>query len=489
MVCYLLDKTSVILVLDMIATSPTRQSERIQAVFAAQQAHQYQVSETTATERIAKLKRIRELVLTYQQQIRDGMYAEFRKPAFEVDMTDIYVVTSEIKYFIRHLKKWMRPKRVGVPLAFLGASSWIQYEPKGVCLIISPWNFPLQLALKPIIAAVAAGNTFILKPSELTPHTSAMLRKIFEEIFPEEEGAVFEGAVETATELLSLPFNHIYFTGSPRVGKIVMSAAAKHLASVTLELGGKSPTIVDETADLTKIAGRLLWGKFANTGQLCVAPDHIYVHESVAEEFNQILVEKLNHFYGTQPEQSESFGRLIDGKSFGRLKAALDGTVAAGGRILAGGELDEAEKYVAPTLIDQVTEDSPLMQQEIFGPIMPLMTYSSLDEVIKRINERERPLTMYIYSRNTRNIKRLLRGTRTGTTAINNSSVHFYNHHMPFGGINNSGIGKGHGRYGFEAFSNLRGVYRQNLPPALEILFPPYNAQKLKLGQLIIKWF
>jgi aldehyde dehydrogenase (NAD+) len=460
----------------------------IRQLFDKQKSHQYTIARTDAKARIAKLKKLQTALLERRQAIRDAVYADFKKPAAEVDLTEIYAVTTEIKHTARHLKRWMAKQKVGTPLPFLGSSSWVHHEPKGVCLIIAPWNFPLQLALGPLVSAVAAGNTAIVKPSEHTPHTSAMVREIIAAVFEPEEVAVVEGAVETATELLKLPFNHIFFTGAPAIGKIVMEAAAKHLASVTLELGGKSPTIVDETADLKTAVRRIAWGKFLNSGQICIAPDYLFVHESRKDEFIQLMAKQLEALYGKDAADSSAYNRMVNEKHFERVQGYLEDAKSGGAKIEIGGELKAGEDYIAPTIVSGLSDDAQLMQEEIFGPVLPIRTFRDLQEPIDYINEREKPLALYIYSKNNRNIKRVIRDTRAGGTCINNNDVHFMQPNLPFGGSNNSGIGKSHGWYGFQEFSNARAIYRQHLPGALELLMPPYTQWKQRLIDITMKW-
>jgi aldehyde dehydrogenase (NAD+) len=462
----------------------------IERIFELQKANQYTIADTTAKERKAKLSRLYQAIaVDFRDEIRAALKADYGKPQAEADLAEIYPVTSEIKHAKWHLSKWMRPERVRTPLAFAGGSSWIQYEPKGVCLIISPWNFPINLTFGPLVSAIAAGNTAIIKPSEHTPHSSAVTRKIIESIFDEAEVAVIEGGIEASTELLKLPFNHIFFTGAPEIGKIVMEAAAKNLASVTLELGGKSPTIIDQTAKISTAAGRIAWGKFSNSGQICIAPDHIFVHQSKKDEFVKALSEKLKEFYGEKPSESESFAKVVNDRHFRRLKGYLDDAVARGAKILYGGKTVETEKSIEPTLVENAPFDSELMKNEIFGPILPIFSYQNIDEVLEHIRNGEKPLALYIYSRDSRNIKYILQNTRAGGTVINHNDIHFFNANLPFGGVNNSGIGKGHGKFGFEAFSNARGIYRQHLPGALELLVPPYTKFKERLIELTVKWF
>ena len=473
----------------MIASKTSVDTDKINRVFQAQKANQFVVANTSAKERIHKLNKLHAAVMKYRPEIREALYNDFRKPAAEADLTEIYVITSEIKHAKKHLKQWMRQQSVATPLSLMGSSSWIQYEPKGVCLIIAPWNYPIQLAFGPLISAVAAGNTVMLKPSEHAPHSSAIMRKILKEVFSENEVALFEGGVATSTALLKLPFNHIFFTGAPAIGKIVMKAAAEHLASVTLELGGKSPTIVDETANLDKAATRIVWGKFSNNGQICIAPDYIFVHQSKKELFLKKLKDKLELFYGKNASKSNDYMRVINTNHFNRINGYLKNSLDAGAKLFHGGQSEASQNYIEPTIVTDVPLDSDLMQKEIFGPVLPVIAYRNLQEALDIINAKEKPLALYIYSKSKKNIKLITKSTRAGGTCINNNDVHFFNNNLPFGGSNNSGIGKSHGRFGFEAFSNARSFYKQDIPGALELLMPPYNNFKRKLIDLTIKWF
>ena len=473
----------------MTAIPSTVNTEQINAVFEAQQKHQYHIARTTVKERRKKLQLLSDTVMKYRQEIRDAMWKDFRKPAAEVDLTEIYIVTTEVKHARANLGRWMATKNVATPLSLLGSSSWIHYEPKGVCLIISPWNYPLNLTFGPLVSAIAAGNTVVIKPSEHAPHSSAIMKKMVEEIFDEKEVAYFEGGVEMATALLSLPFNHIFFTGAPEIGKVVMRAAANHLASVTLELGGKSPTIIDETANIAQAATRITWGKFSNNGQICIAPDYVFVHESKKQQFLDEVGKKLKSFYGEDPSKSDDYMRIINNSHLERVKSYLEDSVSKGAKVMLGGQSDSAGNYLAPTVVTDVPMDSDLMEMEIFGPVLPVLSFKNIQEAIDVINSKEKPLALYIYSKSKKNIRHILQETRAGGTCINNNDVHFFNTNLPFGGSNNSGIGKAHGWYGFEAFSNARGVYKQNLPSALDLLMPPYNDFKQRVIDLTIRWF
>lgn len=464
-------------------------TQSIQRVFDAQQVYQHELALTSVKQRRQKLKQLLAAILAHREQIRQALWQDYKKPAAEVDLTEIYVVTSEIKHSISQLGRWMRAQRVGTPLPLMGSSSWVKHEPKGVCLIIAPWNYPVQLSLGPLVSAIAAGNTVMLKPSEHAPHSAQVIKQILSSVFEEKEVAVFEGEVAMSTALLKLPFNHIFFTGSPAVGKIVMKAAAEHLASVTLELGGKSPTIVDDTADIRTAAKRIAWGKFSNNGQICIAPDYILVHESKKTALLTALQEQLKLFYGDNTQASDDYMRIINTRHLDRLQAYLNDSLNKGAQLVTGAQADKNDNYLAPTIVSDVPLDSALMQEEIFGPILPVVTYKTLAEAIAYINSKEKPLALYIYSKSNKNIAQISQQTSAGTTAINNNNVHFSNNNLPFGGVNNSGIGKSHGKYGFEAFSNARAFYRQYIPGAVSFLMPPYTNFKMKLIDLTLKWF
>lgn len=464
--------------------------DEIRRIFSLQQNNQQRIAETNARERKEKLDRLAEAVLKYRIKIQEALYKDFRKHPSEVDLFEIYKVTSDIKHTKSHLTKWMKPKRVSTPLSQLGASSSILYEPKGVVLIISPWNYPVNLTFGPLVSAIAAGNCVMLKPSEHTPHASAIMKKIVKELFDEAEVALVEGDVEVSSELLKLPFNHIFFTGAPEIGKVVMKAAAENLASVTLELGGKSPTIVDETSNLKTAAQRVAISKWLNNGQTCIAPDYVFVHQSVAEEFLANLKESANEYYSEDASRSESYNRIVNNRHFKRIEGYFQDALSKGAQVAYGGKTDSSQDYFGPTIMTNIPEDSELWEKEIFGPILPFIVYADLQEVIDKINAKEKPLSMYIYSNNKSNIDRIIRNTRAGATVVNHGGLHFFNNNLPFGGTNNSGIGKGNGFFGFEAFSNARAILKQWSPiSGLDSLIPPYNAKKQKLIDLTIKWF
>ena len=455
----------------------------IDRLYDLQQSHRAAVAATTAAQRIEKLRRLERALLDRRDDIRAAMWEDYRKPAAEVDLSEIYPIVSEARHAIRHLRKWMRPKRVSTRLALFGSFSTVVHEPKGVVLIIAPWNFPFNLTLGPLVSAIAAGNCVILKPSEMTPASTACLRRILGDLFDESEVAIVEGDASVAEALLHKKWDHIFFTGSPAVGKIVMKAAAEHLTSVTLELGGKSPVIVDRTANLDEAARKIAWGKFYNSGQVCIAPDYLLVDESVRDAF----VPKLRAAI-TALGAEGARGIIVNDRHAARVKKLVDGAVAQGATLEHGGAMNGRE--IEPTVLSNVAPDAAVMQEEIFGPVLPVLTYRSLDDAFRVIGAREKPLVLYIFSRDRKTVKRILSNTRAGGTVVNHTMIHFYQLELPFGGVGHSGVGKSHGFYGFEAFSNPRGVLDQKVPfAAIDLLVPPYaNKWKQKLIDLTVKW-
>jgi aldehyde dehydrogenase (NAD+) len=464
-------------------------SIELERLFQLQHANQYNIANCNAGERIRKLKRLEHALLKYRPEIKKAMYDDFKKPEFEVDGLEVLPMINNIRNCIRNLRRWMKPLKVPATLSLLGSTSWVHYEAKGVCLIVSPWNFPFNLSFVPLTSAISAGNCVILKPSEHTPHSSSLIKKIVNEVFDKNEIEVVEGDAEVSKALLELPFNHIFFTGAPSIGKLVMKAASKHLTSVTLELGGKTPTIIDETADIQNAVVSTSFAKYANCGQICIAPDYILVHESREKEFVEKLKREISDSFGNEPDTSDSYTRVVNNNHLIRLKAYLEDAIEKGANIKHGGRYDSNVNHMEPTLVSEVNMDMILMREEIFGPILPIRTFKEISEVTNFINEGQRPLALYIYSKNKKNINFIINNTRAGGTCINNSSMHFMNHHLPFGGINNSGIGKTHGWYGFQDFSNSRAIYRQDLPSLMTLFKPPYTRLKEKAVDLLIRWF
>ncbi len=464
-----------------------------QALFDQQQAFfKRELQASSARQRIKKLKALKKWILNHQPDIRLALKKDFRKPEHEVDNSEILPVVMEIKDAIAHLHSWMRPKKVPTPLSMIGTRSYVHYEPKGVSLILAPWNFPFMLTISPLVSAIAAGCTAILKPSEFTPHTTELIEKMIESLYSEEEIKVVSGDHTVAKALTSLPFDHIFFTGSPEVGKKVMHAAADHLTSVTLELGGRNPLIVDPSANLSDTARKLIWGKYFNAGQSCMSPNYVMVHEKIYDKFQEALkkaFQKAFPDHHQNMEASPDFSRVIHERHQERLKGLIDSTVEAGAQIMIGGNTGP-DNYLAPTILKEVKPDYPIMQEEIFGPIMPLMKYSHLDEALKIIDSIEKPLGLYVFARKRSVIDRVIQHTSSGSVLINETTIAFAHPGLPFGGVNHSGIGKAHGHAGFMAFTNEKPVLRQNtLVPSTLLLHPPYTKLKNRLINIVMRYF
>lgn len=446
-----------------VASTSQATTSTIHRIFDGQAATALHLRVSSAEERIAKIRRLRDAVLAHTEALYAAAYADFKKPKGEVDLAEILPVCAEANDAMAHLKKWMKPTSVWPTLLTAGTSAQVQYMPRGRCLIISPWNYPVNLTFGPLISAIAAGNTAIIKPSEMTPHLSALMSKIVRETFPANEVALVEGEADVAQALLNLPFDHIFFTGSPAIGKVVMAAAAKHLTSVTLELGGKSPTVVDASANIPQAAQNIMWAKLANAGQTCIAPDHVYVHERVKDEWVNSCRAILEKAYGkTFEEQQKSphLAHMVNARHTARVKGLMDEAVALGARVLAGGGVAEADCFVAPTLLENIPEHARIMQEEIFGPLLPVVVFTNIDDVIAKINAGPHPLALYIYSTTGENIQRVLQQTASGGACVNHALVHFLHGRLPFGGVKNSGLGHAHGHFGFKAFSHEKAVVR-----------------------------
>ncbi len=468
------------------------QLSKIEATFAIHQATKLKLRHSTVEQRIEKLKNLRQALLDNEAELCEAAYADFKKPEAEFKLVEIFPVTSGITHIIANLKQWMKPKKVKTPMTLMGTKSEIRYEPKGSSLIISPWNYPAFLTFGPLSYAIASGNTVILKPSEMTPHLSRAMVKVIEQVFDEDEVAIFEGATDVSTALLELPFDHIFFTGSPQIGKVVMAAAAKHLTSVTLELGGKSPVIIDETAHLPSAAKRICWGKFVNCGQTCIAPDYVLIHESQKEAFIAECKQVIEAAYKANgsAKASEDFARIVNNRHFQRIKALLDNAVEQGATVAIGGETVSDENYIEPTLLTDVTPTMAIMEEEIFGPLLPILTYTDLDQALAMINSRHKPLALYAYSKNGQTVEKILTSTSAGGTCINDNLLHALHPYLPFGGTNNSGLGKTHGYAGFLAFTHDRAVLRQPRNfSSTQLLFPPYTSMSKKIIGLTQKFF
>lgn len=421
--------------------------------------------------RIEKLKLLKNTILENKEAILNALKSDLNKPRFESYVTELLVV-KEIDYAIKHIKFWTKPKRVATPLEQFPASALIYPEPRGVVLIVSPWNYPFNLMISPLVGAIAAGNCAILKPSEIALHTSHLLADIFKKNFDTAYIAVVEGDVETSQQLLKEKFDRIFFTGSTAVGKIIMEAAAKHLTPVTLELGGKTPCIVDADVHIERAARRIAWGKFINAGQTCVAPDYILLDRTIKKDFLDSIKKCIQEFYGDNPAKSPDYARIINKRHFNRLAAFLND-----GKIIAGGQTDVENNYIAPTVIDNVSLNAPVMQEEIFGPILPVIEYNDLTEAISIVNERPKPLALYFFSKNKNHQERVLRETSSGGVCINDTVMHLGVPDLPFGGVGDSGMGSYHGKASFDIFSHQKSVLKNSFLMDIKLRYAPYEGK------------
>ncbi|MNK19564.1 Aldehyde dehydrogenase [compost metagenome] len=459
---------------------------RIGCVFKNQQAHQYVLRQSNALQRIDLLKKLKIAIQENEDAIYYALHKDLRKSQFEASVTELFFIYGEIDFAISNLRSWMSPQRIGKTLSNPFAKNRIHYEPKGVCLIIAPWNYPFQLVMSPLISAIAAGNCVMVKPSELSPATSKVITKIILDTFEEEHIASLEGDAEVAQQLLELPFDHIFFTGSTKIGKVVMTAAAKNLTSVTLELGGKSPTLIDKDVDLAKAAQKIAWGKLVNAGQTCIAPDYVLIHQERLDEFVGLYKQFATEMYFRAPEEinPEVYGKIISKKHFERLSNVITEAVDKGARINWGGKTDEKTQTIYPAVLTQVSKETKLMEEEIFGPILPIIPYADLDEAINFINGKSKPLALYIFSKRDKNVKKIIKSTSAGGTCINDVLVHIANPKLPFGGANHSGMGSSHGFFGFKNFSHERTVVTQRSIDFNSLVYPPYQAKQWVLKML-----
>ena len=461
--------------------------DQILEVLALQKTALLRLSTSSAEERIFKLRKIESYLLQHKEELCDVMYQDFKKPASEVVIAEMLGVKREINHTIKHLKSWMKPKSVSTPLMLLGTKGLVQYEAKGLCLIISPWNYPFNLSICPLVHAIAAGNVVILKPSELSPATSAFIQKMISSLFDKSEVAVFEGAADVSTFLLEQKFDHIFFTGSPAIGKVVMAAAAKHLTSVTLELGGKSPAIVGPEVNVEEAASKIAWGKFLNNGQTCIAPDYLYLHEKNYFSFLKAIEATVETFYGKTISKSKDYGRIVNRRHFDRIVSLLDDAKEKGAQVLFGGTTDADDCFIAPTVLINCTPDMRIMQEEIFGPILPVMSFKNEVQITDVIRQGDKPLALYVFSTNTAFNQYILDHTSSGTSVVNDCLIQFGHNELPFGGVNHSGIGKSGGHFGFIEFSNQKSVViqRTNL---LKNFYPPYGVKVRWMIDFVLKW-
>ncbi|MBW4559466.1 MAG: aldehyde dehydrogenase family protein [Trichormus sp. ATA11-4-KO1] len=429
--------------------------------------------------RIEQLKILKQAILENEQAIIQALQTDLQKPEFETYISEISV-TKEIDYAIKHLNTWSKPKKAAVSWDFFSYSARIYPEPLGVVLIIGPWNYPFSLITSPLVGAIAAGNCTITKPSELAPHTSNLLAQIIGKYFEPKYLAVVEGGVGISQKLLAEKFDHIFFTGGTAVGKIIMEAAAKHLTPVTLELGGKSPCIVDTDINLEHTVRRITWGKFINAGQTCIAPDYLLIDRKIKKNFLDGMKKCLTEFYGDHPANSPDYARIISQKHFDRLAKLIKD-----GEIIIGGETNPAERYIAPTVIDHVSLADPVMQEEIFGPILPIVEYSDITEAIALINSRPKPLALYLFTRNKNLQKRVLQETSSGGVCLNDTLMHIGVPSLPFGGIGDSGIGSYHGKASFDTFSHYKSVLKNSFWLDLNWRYAPYKDKLAALKRMI----
>ena len=431
--------------------------------------------------RIGQLRVLEKLVSQNEDAICDGLKGDMNKSKFEAYVGELGILMNEITYAAGHLRSWAKPQRVRTPLIHFPATSRIHSEPLGVVLIIGPWNYPVQLLLTPLVGAMAAGNCAILKPSRHAPHTSEVIARLIGQSFDPAYVAVAAGGADTSQTLLEEKFDYIFFTGGPAVGKIVAAAAAKHLTPTTLELGGKSPCIVDRDAQLDVAARRITWGKFFNAGQTCVAPDYLLVDKTVKDPLLERIRGSVTEFYGTDPRMSPDYARIVNQRHFERLVNLLDQ-----GDIVIGGDTDPSENYIGPTVIDNVSLDHKIMEDEIFGPILPVISYSDLGECISIVNRAPKPLSLYFFSGNRANRERVLSETSSGGGTINDTVLHLSTQTLPFGGVGQSGYGKYHGKASFDTFSNKRSILHRAFAFDLPLRYPPYG-NKLSLVKKLLR--
>ena len=430
--------------------------------------------------RLQQLSEIDRMLRDHESDFAEALKADLGKCRFEADLTETSFVQAEAKYARKHLEDWMRPQRVRTPLMAQPGKSYIQPEPKGVVLIIAPWNYPMSMVMAPLVGAVAAGNCAIMKPSEITSHTSAALARILPRYLDSEAFAVVEGGIPETTELLEQPFDHILYTGNERVARVVMAAAAKHLTPVTLELGGKSPCLIDKSADIEVAASRIAWGKFINAGQTCVAPDHVLVHREVATKFIETLSAKIREFYGDDPAQSPDYCRIASERHTERFVKLLEGQ-----KIHTGGRVDVAKRYVEPTIVLDPAPDSALMQEEIFGPVLPVITVDEMHHAIKFVADRPKPLALYLFSKSETLEDVVLSKLSAGSVCINDAVLFMVSPELPFGGVGNSGMGRYTGWYGFETFSHMKPVMKRSFRFDAPMRYPPYTDKKARLLKMV----
>lgn len=433
--------------------------------------------------RIEKLRLLKKVIKDNEEKLLSALKKDLNKSNFEGYVTEIGILYQEIDYAIKNVKKWAKREKKRTDIVYFPAKSYIYKQPYGVVLIISPFNYPIQLAFSPLIGAISAGNCAIIKPSEYAINSAMVIEEIINSTFDKRYINVIEplGGKETVSELLSLKFNYIFFTGSVRVGKIVMEAASKNLIPVTLELGGKSPCIVDKDANIKLSAKRIVWGKYLNVGQTCVAPDYVYVHKDVKEKLLKEMVKEIESEYGKDAKKSEDYARIIRKEEVKRLQGYLDE-----GEIYYGGEVDIEDRYISPTILTNIKENSKILEEEIFGPIFPVYEFEDITKVIEYVNSKERPLALYYFSEDKNKIETVLSSTTSGGVTINDTIIHVSSTHIPFGGVGNSGMGNYHGKASFDTFTHKKSVVKRSTLMEFPFRFPPYK-DKLKLIKKLMK--
>ena len=429
-----------------------------------------------------KLQQLKNSILKNEEVIYSALHKDLKKSKFEAYISEIGILISEIDLVIKNIHKWSKPKKIRSSMLNFPSNDFIISEPYGCTLVIAPWNYPFQLAISPIISAIASGNTIVLKPSEITKHTGEIIKTLLSDIFEENHLKVVLGGVPETTQLLNLRWDYIFFTGSVEVGKIIAKAASKHLTPCTLELGGKNPCVVDSTANLKLSAKRLVWGKFLNAGQTCIAPDFILAHESIKSKLIDLLITEIKKAYGINAEISKSYPRIVNSNNFERLKAILKGEI-----ILYGGETNSDDNYFAPTLIDSPSVNSKLMQKEIFGPILPILSFKDINDIDKIIKPLEKPLALYVFSTNKNFYNSLIAQYSFGGGAINDTMIQFGNSRLPFGGVGESGIGAYHGKYSYETFTHKKSISIKSNWLDIPIRYAPYDG-KLNLLKKVFRW-
>jgi aldehyde dehydrogenase (NAD+) len=435
-------------------------------------------SESFRREQLTKLKNA---IIKYEKELLAALKSDLNKSEMEAFATEIGISIADIDYNLKRLGKWMKPERISTPLFFLPGSSWLYKEPYGVSLIIGPWNYPFKNTVGPLIGAISAGNTIIIKPSELSSATSAVINKLVSETFDPRYMKVIEGGAAETTELIKERFDYILFTGGTEIGRIIYQAAAKHLTPVTLELGGKSPCIVDADTDLDVTVKRIAWGKFVNAGQTCIAPDYVLINKKIKPAFIEKMKQTITEFYGADPKASPDFPRIISDRHFERVKKLIEGEV------VAGGQTDASQKYISPTVIDNVTPDHKVMQEEIFGPIVPLMEYDNLDQAIEFINKREKPLALYIFSKDKNFSERIINETSSGAVLVNDVMLHAGHPGLPFGGVGNSGTGAYNGKFGFDTFSHTKPALKRPFMFDVKQKYAPYTIGNVNFIKFAIR--